>query len=292
MSSMPSALVPECPLGSAHSASVMPPLESRPLSATGVYVEPNVMQLPTLYSTLGQRPRLARLPTGLAAMDTALDGGLPKGRLIEIYGGEGSCKTTFAVHCLAQAQQAGGRVALIEPENSLDPDYAARLGVNLNEVIYGLPENGVAAIKMLGDLIDQNQFDLIVLDSIAALLPTLEDGTFYAATFEHAYMVSQGLRFLNAKLSKASRTCSILFTNQLRFTGGKSASPTGGQAMSFFASLRMEFKKGAQLKSRNQAIGSKISVKVRKSKTSRPYESFDLNWFSDQGLVSPTSNES
>ena len=247
--------------------------------------KPVVGQLSSGLTTLSRKRPLERLSTGLPALDALLDGGIPKGRIIECFGGESSGKTSFGVKCLDQIQHAGGVGALIEPENSLDPGYAGLLGVNLDNVIYGLPSNGDEAIELMGQLIDNNACDLILLDSVAALMPTLPDGTFYDDTYQHAYMLSQGLKFLNNKLAKADRLCTLLFTNQLRFSGGKNTA-TGGQAMSFFASLRLEFKKGAALKQGSTVIGSKVVVRVVKSKTSAPQQSVKLHLLSGRGLVS------
>src|SRR5579883_273785 len=232
---------------------------------------------------LSQKRPLERVTTGLPDLDTLLEGGLPKGRIVEVFGGESSGKTSFIVQSLAQTQRAGGTAALIEPENSLDPAYAARLGVQLDNVLYGLPQTGDEAIQMIADLITRNACDLIALDSIAALVPKLENGTFYDESFQHAYMLSQGLRYLNNLLAQAERPCTLLFANQLRFSGGKNT-PTGGQTLGFFASLRLEFKKGVALK--GAVPGSKISVIVRKSKVSRPQGAVALNLLSGQGLVS------
>lgn len=265
---------------------VIEPLQGKSIRPrTLTKAEPSGRSTLPLLTTFGQKRPLEFFSTGVPDLDLLLGGGLPKGRIIEAFGGESSGKTSFGVKCLAQAQKAGGVGALIEPENSLDPGYAVRLGVDLDHLLYGLPQNGDAAIQLIGELIDQNACDLIALDSIAALLPRLEDGTFYDDSYKHAYLLSQGLKFLNSKLAKADRLCTLLFTNQLRFSGGKNT-PTGGQAMGFFASLRLEFKKGAALKQGNTVIGSKVLVSVRKSKVGATQGSLELNLLSGQGLVS------
>lgn len=240
-------------------------------------------QYSTPLTTLGQKSPLAYIPTGLSCLDTALGGGIPKGRVVEAFGKTGSGKTTLGLHCAAETQKAGGFVALIEPENSLDRDYAARLGVNLDEVLYSSPPDGNSAIQVIGGLIDANLFDLILLDSVAALLPKLVEGTFYAEDCAHAYMVSQGLRFLNNKLAQATRPCTLFFTNQLRHGGA-----VGGQALGFFASLRLDLVKGPQLKQGSTVIGSTIKVKVSKTKTSAPAPLTTLHLISGQGFMSST----
>ncbi len=223
------------------------------------------------------------IPTGSLALDAALGiGGLPKGRIIEIYGPESSGKTTLALQTLAQAQAAGGLVAFIDAEPGLDPVYAARLGVDINEVLISQPDCGEQALEICDMLVRSNALDCIVVDSVAALVPRaeLEGEIGDASVGMQARLMSQALRKLAGSLSRSQTTC--IFINQLRekigVMFGSPETTTGGRALKFFSSVRLDIRRIETIKEKGEAVGNRVRVKVVKNKCAAPFRQaeFDL----------------
>jgi recombination protein RecA len=217
------------------------------------------------------------IPTGIMALDTALGvGGIPKGRIIETYGPEASGKTTICLSLIAQAQKAGGTAAFIDAEHALDPAWAQTLGVNLNELLISQPDTGEQALEITEALIRSGGVDLVVVDSVAALVPRAEiEGEMGEAQMGlQARLMSQALRKLTAVVSKSKTT--IVFTNQLRLKigimfGNPETTP-GGLAMKFYASIRMDVRKIETLKKNNEVYGSRVRVKIVKNKVASPFK--------------------
>ena len=221
------------------------------------------------------------IPTGSLALDLATGiGGLPKGRIVEIYGPESSGKTTLALHAIAEAQKAGGEAAFIDAEHALDPVYAANLGVDVDSLLVSQPDNGEQALEIAEALTRSGAIDILVIDSVAALVPRAEiDGDMGDSHVGlHARLMSQALRKLAGAIAKSN--CLIIFINQLRekvgVVYGNPEVTTGGRALKFYASIRMDVRKLEQLKvageSGNEFIGSRTKVKIVKNKVAPPFK--------------------
>ena len=227
---------------------------------------------------LGDQPKwdASVIPSGSIALDNALGiGGYPRGRVVEIYGPESSGKTTLAIHAIAEAQKSGGIAAIIDAEHAFDRTYAKNLGVNVDTLLISQPDNGEQALEIADSLIRSGAIDIIVIDSVAALTPKAEiEGEMGDSRVGlQARLMSQALRKLTANISKTNTCC--IFINQLRekigIMFGNPETTTGGNALKFYASLRLDVRKVTQLKDGDEATGSRTRVKIVKNKMAPPF---------------------